>query len=116
MCDEQTTRDVEEHLRKHGLTRREFGKSGAGAALALILPPVANAMDVVEEEVMVETPDGMADCYFVHPAEGRHAAVIGSRTGSWRTKKTSSANMDPPATSSACARSSAAAIASGACC
>ena len=25
---------------------------------------------------MVETPDGMADCYFVHPASGEHAAVI----------------------------------------
>ena len=25
---------------------------------------------------MVETPDGMADCYFVHPASGSHAAVI----------------------------------------
>jgi carboxymethylenebutenolidase len=26
--------------------------------------------------VIVETPDGMADCHFVHPAKGKHAAVI----------------------------------------
>lgn len=76
MCDEQTLRDEDEYLRGNALTRRQFGKTGAGAALALMLPPVANAVDVVEEEVMVETPDGMADCYFVHPAEGKHAAVI----------------------------------------
>jgi carboxymethylenebutenolidase len=25
---------------------------------------------------MVETPDGEADCYWVHPESGRHAAVI----------------------------------------
>lgn len=76
MCDEQTARDVEEYLRRNALTRREFGKRGAGVALAMMLPQVANALDVVEQEIMVETPDGMADCYFVHPASGRHAAVI----------------------------------------
>jgi carboxymethylenebutenolidase len=42
----------------------------------MMLPPVANALDVVEQDVMVETPDGMSDCYFVHPASGSHAAVI----------------------------------------
>ncbi|NOX69163.1 MAG: dienelactone hydrolase family protein [Gammaproteobacteria bacterium] len=76
MCDEQTAKDVEEYLRRNALTRREFGKRGAGVALAMMLPPVANALDVVEEDVMVTTPDGNADCYFVHPASGSHAAVI----------------------------------------
>ncbi len=76
MCDEQTAKDVEEYLRRNALTRREFGKRGAGVALAMMLPPVANALDVVEEDVMVATPDGKADCYFVHPASGSHAAVI----------------------------------------
>lgn len=76
MCDEQTAKDVEEYLRRNALTRREFGKRGAGVALALMLPPVANALDVIEQDVMVKTPDGMADCYFVHPASGSHAAVI----------------------------------------
>jgi carboxymethylenebutenolidase len=76
MCDEQTIKDTEEFLRKRGLTRREFGAGAAGLAVTVMLPAVANAMDVVEEEILVETPDGMADCYFVRPAEGAHAAVI----------------------------------------
>ncbi|NCF52277.1 dienelactone hydrolase family protein [Gammaproteobacteria bacterium] len=76
MCDERTIKDNEEYLRKQALTRRDFGKGSAGVALTMMLPAVANAMEVVEQDVMVETPDGMADCYFVHPAEGRHAAVI----------------------------------------
>jgi len=33
-----------------------------------MLPAFANALSVVEQDVMVETPDGMADCYFVHPS------------------------------------------------
>jgi len=76
MCDELTEKDNEEYLRQQGLTRRDFSKGAAGAALSMMLPAVANAMDVVEEDVLVETPDGMADCYFVRPAEGAHAAVI----------------------------------------
>ena len=76
MCDELTNRDAEEYLRRNGLTRREFNKRGSGAALAMLLPAVANAVNVIEQDVMVETPDGMADCYFVHPESGKHAAVI----------------------------------------
>mgnify|MGYP000553144623 FL=1 len=76
MCDDFTEKDNEEFFRKQGLTRREFNKLGMGAALAMMLPPVANALDIVEEDVLVKTPDGMADCYFVRPAAGAHAAVI----------------------------------------
>ena len=76
MCDELTIKDNEEFFRKQGITRRDFNKVGAGAALVMALPPVANAVDVVEHEVLVETPDGSADCYFVHPAVGQYAAVI----------------------------------------
>jgi len=76
MCDERTNQDAEEYLRENGLTRRNFNKLGSSAALAFLLPRPAHAVDVVDAEVLVETPDGEADCYFVHPAEGRHAAVI----------------------------------------
>jgi len=76
MCDEFTNRDEADYLRRRALTRRDFAKRGAGAALVMMLPPVANAVDVVEQEVTIRTPDGEADCYFVHPAEGRHAAVM----------------------------------------
>lgn len=76
MCDEFTEKDNDEYFRKQGQTRREFNKLGVGAVLAMMLPPVANALELVEDDVLVETPDGMADCYFAHPASGAHAAVI----------------------------------------
>lgn len=76
MCDDLTAKDTEDYLRRNGLTRRDFSKQGAAATLAMLLPPVANALDVVDQNVMVETPDGMADCYFVCPASGKHAAII----------------------------------------
>jgi carboxymethylenebutenolidase len=76
MCDEKTNKDAEAWLRRRGLTRRDFNKGGAAAALTMLLPPVANALDVTEEDVLVDTPDGKADCYFVHPASGSHAGVI----------------------------------------
>jgi carboxymethylenebutenolidase len=76
MCDEQTQHDADEFLRRSGVTRREFGKVSAAAGMAMMLPTVANAQDVTETDVEVTTPDGVADCYFVHPSSGRHAAVI----------------------------------------
>jgi carboxymethylenebutenolidase len=76
MCDEQTNRDEQEYLKLRGLTRREFTGTSAAAALAVMLPAVANALDVVEQDVLVPTPDGEADCYFVRPAAGQHPAVI----------------------------------------
>jgi carboxymethylenebutenolidase len=42
----------------------------------MMLPQVAGAVDVMEMDVNVKTPDGTADCYFVHPASGAHAAVL----------------------------------------
>jgi carboxymethylenebutenolidase len=48
----------------------------AAVGLATLLPPVANALDVTESDVEITTPDGVADCYFVHPSEGAHAAVL----------------------------------------
>lgn len=76
MCDEHTLEDNRRALGSTGLTRRQFSKATAGAALTAMLPPVANAAAVSERDVVVKTPDGEADCYFVHPSEGRHAAVV----------------------------------------
>ena len=76
MCDERTQKDVDEFLNRSGVTRRQFGKLSAAAGLAMMLPPVANAQDVTETDVDVTTPDGVADCYFVHPSTGQHPAVI----------------------------------------
>lgn len=78
MCDEITEKDNEDYLKKRGkLSRRDFGKLSIGAGLStIILPSIANAAEVVESDVSVLTPDGTADCYFVHPSSGKHAAVI----------------------------------------
>lgn len=76
MCDDRTNDDVEAYYRSRGMTRRDFSRLGLGAALATVLPLPARALDVVDEKVTVETPAGAADAYFVHPAEGRHPAVI----------------------------------------
>lgn len=77
MCDNHTVEENEEYLRlARKMNRRQFGRLGAGAALMLMLPPVLNAQDVMEMDVEIETPDGTADCYFVHPSTGTHAAVL----------------------------------------
>jgi carboxymethylenebutenolidase len=44
--------------------------------MAMLLPKVANAVAVVESDVSVMTPDGTADCYFVHPASGTAPGVL----------------------------------------
>lgn len=74
MCDEQTL--TAENSHGQPLHRRTLGKIGIGVALAAMLPRVANARDVVGQPVTVPTADGEADCYFVHPTTGSHAAVI----------------------------------------
>lgn len=77
MCDQHTFEEDQEFLKKSAhFTRRQFNTLSAGATLALLLPPVANAQDVVETDVTIQTPDGVADCYFVHPASGSHPAVL----------------------------------------
>ena len=77
MCDEHTEKDIEQFERRTGsLNRRDFGKLSAVAGLSALLPQVANALDVIATDVDVSTPDGVADCYFVHPSSGRHPAVL----------------------------------------
>jgi len=44
--------------------------------MAMMLPQVANAAAVTEADVNVTTPDGTADCYFVHPTSGTAAGVL----------------------------------------
>src|SRR6058998_3315888 len=77
MCDQDHfEKDRQEH-ESLGLviTRRQFGVL-LGAGMVMMLPKVANAVAVTESEVTVMTPDGTADCYFVHPATGTAPAVL----------------------------------------
>ena len=76
MCDEHTQHDADEFLRRFGMTRRQFGKLSAVAGMAVMFPPVANAQAISETDVEVTTPDGLADCHFVHPSTGQHPAVL----------------------------------------
>ena len=57
------------------VTRRQFGVL-LGAGVAMLLPRVADAQTVTESEVNVKTPDGTADCYFVHPSSGTAPGVL----------------------------------------
>jgi carboxymethylenebutenolidase len=77
MCDQFTDRDNDEYLKKHpAFTRRDFSKLTAGAALAVLFPRVANAAEITRADVLIETPEGEADCYFVHPATGKYPGVV----------------------------------------
>ena len=76
MCDQDHfDHDLEEFERLGNVTRRQFGVL-LGAGMAMMLPQVANAVTVTEADVTVKTPDGTADCYWVHPASGTAPAVL----------------------------------------
>jgi carboxymethylenebutenolidase len=62
--------------RKQGLTRRSFGLTALGAGLSVALPGIAAGVETKGREVEIKTPDGTADAYFVHPAKGKHPAVL----------------------------------------
>ena len=76
MCDDRTDTDNTEYVRTTKMTRRQFGAVSAGAGLAMLLPRAANAQAVSEADIDVTTPDGVADCYFVHPTSGAHPGVL----------------------------------------
>ena len=58
------------------ISRREFGRIAATAGLLATLPKQAFAGHTKGREVEIKTPGGTADAYFVHPAKGRHPAVL----------------------------------------
>src|SRR5271170_5256036 len=76
MCDQDHFDEDREQFEARGLvTRKQFGMM-LGAGMAMMLPQVANAAAVTESDVNVVTPDGAADCYFVHPASGAAPGVL----------------------------------------
>ena len=74
MCDEKTDEEADRWLRGRGMTRRAFTASSAAAAVALAVP--ARALSVRGEDVVVDTADGKADCWFVRPESGEYPGVI----------------------------------------
>jgi carboxymethylenebutenolidase len=71
MCDQD---HFAEDLKKY--SRRDVGTIAAAVGVAMALPRAAWAVDVKESDVMITTPDGMCDAYFVAPTAGAHAAVL----------------------------------------
>lgn len=71
MCDQD---HFEDDMKKY--SRRGFGTLAGGISATVLLPRVANAAEVSEEDVVIETPDGKCDAYFVAPKSGAHAAVL----------------------------------------
>jgi len=63
------------------VSRRQFGKVGAVAGLGAAFAPWATACaqgagGLAETNVSFAAPGGTMDAFFVHPAEGKHPAVI----------------------------------------
>lgn len=76
MCDQDHFEEDLEQFEARGLvTRKQFGML-LGAGMSMMLPQVANAAAVTEADVTITTPDGSADCYFVHPATGTAPGVL----------------------------------------
>ena len=76
MCDQDHFEQDRLEAEARGLvTRKQFGKILAAGA-AMMLPAVANAVAVTESDVSIKTPDGTADCVFVHPSTGTAPGVL----------------------------------------
>ena len=76
MCDQDHFDEDQQDFEARGLvTRRQFGAL-LGAGMAMMLPRVVGAVAVTESEVSIKTPDGTADCFFVHPASGTAPGVL----------------------------------------
>src|SRR5947208_5688241 len=76
MCDQDHFDEDLKDFEARGLvTRRQFGVL-LGAGVAMLLPRVVNAVTVTESDVTIMTPDGTADCYFVHPASGTAPGIL----------------------------------------
>jgi carboxymethylenebutenolidase len=76
MCDQDHfEQDRLEYEAGGMVTRRQFGVLVA-AGVAMALPKVVDAVAVTDMDVMIKTPDGTCDAYFVHPATGTAPGVL----------------------------------------
>jgi carboxymethylenebutenolidase len=74
MCEQD---DFDEFARRSSeITRRRFGTMALSAGLVAAVPSFGNAPTTSGADVDIKTPDGVADAYFVHPAEGKFPAVL----------------------------------------
>jgi carboxymethylenebutenolidase len=74
MCDQD---DLDEFARRSSeLTRRQFGAMTLSAGLVAAVPAFGNTPPTTGADVDIKTPDGVADAYFVHPAQGKAPGVL----------------------------------------
>jgi carboxymethylenebutenolidase len=89
MCDEHTEADNAVYLKaqSEALSRRGFAALTGVAGVATLAACATDAgaqqaatagakPALAESDVKITTPDGVCDAYFVHPAKGKHAAVL----------------------------------------
>ncbi|GAA4045352.1 dienelactone hydrolase family protein [Parerythrobacter jejuensis] len=82
MCEESDFPEGAGNTGNWRWTRREFGAAGGAVALAACSSGVAGedegllSAGIAEDSVTIETPDGLLDAFFVHPATGSSPAVI----------------------------------------
>jgi carboxymethylenebutenolidase len=79
MCDEKQLK----LWATEALSRRQFGVIAGAGAISACAPTgsqagnaAAAAAKLTERSVTFTTPDGTMDAFFVHPASGKHPAVI----------------------------------------
>jgi carboxymethylenebutenolidase len=72
--------DTKDHQKNDDLTgslaRREFVGLSLAAGLAATAGSASAALDVVETNVDIKTPDGTCDAAFFHPKSGTYAGVL----------------------------------------
>jgi carboxymethylenebutenolidase len=71
MCDQDHFEDDADQY-----TRRDFNAMAAAALGVAVFPQTANALEVTERDVVIETPDGKCDAVFTTPKMGKHPAVL----------------------------------------
>jgi carboxymethylenebutenolidase len=77
MCDKDSLDDMLQYdLKTAELSRRRFAALTMGAGVVSLLPKVAGAVEVKDQEVQIKTPDGLCDAHFAHPVSGKAPAVL----------------------------------------
>lgn len=90
MCDAKTEAQADTLISSGAYTRRHFGGLAGAIGLAVAFSgctgeadinsqgttPKAGSTNLAKSDVIIDTPDGDCDAYFVHPASGKHPGVI----------------------------------------
>ena len=58
------------------IARRDFVGLSVAAGIAVTAGTASAALEVVETNVTIKTPDGMCDAAFIHPKSGKHPGVL----------------------------------------